>query len=348
MRTRPDLREAAIVALLYVVATALFVRVHADLRVSHGVLVYILLIVAAAAVSGRVFAWLMVVASYVAVDWLFVPPIGSFGTPANLDGILLVGFVMVGFVMSEMVVRYRAARDAAVASAAEVAKLAARVAREESRREAEDVKNALLASIAHDLRSPLAAIRQMAEEHAEAARIGDETERIARYLDAVLAFVRSNAAAPHADRVHVADDLVGAAIRAAALTGREVRVSVPDGDDLVLGEFDFALALRALQNLLENAGRYSPSGTPIDVAVRTDGDRMTVTVRDRGPGLAPGEESRVFEPLSRGEAGRGTAGTGLGLAIARTFARSQGGDVRYAPADGGGAAFTLELRRTRL
>ena len=90
------------------------------------------------------------------------------------------------------------------------------------------MKNALLASIAHDLRSPLAAIRQLAEKHAAAARIGDETERIARYLDAVLAYVRSNEAAPRDERVHVADDLVGAAIRAAALTGREVRVSIPD------------------------------------------------------------------------------------------------------------------------
>ena len=164
----------------------------------------------------------------------------------------------------------------------------------------------------------------------------------------MLAYVRSNEAAPRDERVHVADDLVGAAIRAAALTGREVRVSIPDGDDLVLGEFDFALALRALQNLLENAGRYSPPGTPIEVSVRTEGERLAVTVRDHGPGLAPGEEARVFEPLSRGEAGRGVAGTGLGLAIARTFARSQGGDVRYAPAEGGGATFTLQLRRTRL
>ena len=190
MRVRSDWRAAAGVALLYGVATALFVQVHADLRVSHGVLVYILLIVAAAAVSGRGFAYITVAASYAAVDWLFVPPIGSFGTPASTDGVLLVGFVAVGVVMSEMVVRYRTARDAALASATEVAWLAAQVARAESRREAEDIKNALLASIAHDLRSPLAAIRQLAEEHAAAGRIGDETERIARYLDAVLAFVR--------------------------------------------------------------------------------------------------------------------------------------------------------------
>ena len=136
---------------------------------------------------------------------------------------------------SEMVVRYRAARDAALASAGEVARLAAQVARVESRREAEGMKNALLASIAHDLRSPLAAIRQLAEKHAAAARIGDETERIARYLDAVLAFVRTNEAAPRDARVHVADDLVGAAIRAAALTARDVRVTVPAGDDLEIG-----------------------------------------------------------------------------------------------------------------
>ena len=116
MRERSDPRAAPGVALLYGMATALFVQVHADLRVSHGVLVYILLILAAA-VSGRGFAYAMVAASYAAVDWLFVPPIGRFGSPASTDGVLLMGFVAVGVVMSEMVVRYRAARDAALASA---------------------------------------------------------------------------------------------------------------------------------------------------------------------------------------------------------------------------------------
>ena len=83
MKGRSDWRPAAAVAVLYVVATVLFVRMHAELRVSRGILVYILLIVAAAAVSGRAFAYIMVAASYAAVDWLFVAPIGNFGTPAT-------------------------------------------------------------------------------------------------------------------------------------------------------------------------------------------------------------------------------------------------------------------------
>lgn len=353
MRLRPDRTGVATFALLYVAATALFVQVHTELRIAHGILVYLLLIIGAAAVSGRVFAYAMVVAGYLAVDWFFIPPIGSLGAPQALDGILLTGFVCVAAVVSELVVRYRAARDLAVEHLTEVERLsdegrrlAAEVARSDSRREGDQVKNALLASIAHDLRTPLATIRAMAEQHAEAGHIADQTERVTGYLDALLHFVRQDGVLAPKGTVNVGEDLVGAAIRSAAsaIEGREVRVHLPPGAEILLGDFDFALALRALQNLLENAARYSLAEHPIEVELRSAGEKLSISVLDRGPGLAAEDLERVFHPLERGVGVKSSRGSGLGLAIARTFARAQGGDVRYAPREGGGSVFTLELR----
>lgn len=350
MRLRADRVSVPTFALLYIAATALFIEMHADLRVAHGILVYLLLIVGAAAVSGRVYAYVMVVASYLAVDWLFI---GSLGAPRALDGILLAGFVCVAAVVSELVVRFRVARDLALERMAEVERLSdegrrlvAEVARADSRREADQVKNALLASIAHDLRAPLATIRAMAEQHAEAASIADQTQRVTGYLDALLHFVRQDGVLVPTSNVNVAEDLIGAAMRSAAsaIEGRDVRIHLPPGAEVLLGDFDFALALRALQNLLENAARYSPAANSIDVELYRAGEKLSITVSDRGPGLAADDLERVFHPLERGVNANTVRGSGLGLAIARTFARAQGGDVRYAPREGGGSVFTLELR----
>lgn len=344
-----------VIVVLYVVATAAFGQWHADLRVAHGVVVYLLLILGAAAMTGRLFALAVVLASYMAVDWLFIPPIGEFGSPRALDGILLAAFVCVGVAASELVHQLRAARDEALARAGEIERLgaegrrlAAEVARADSLREADQVKNALLASVAHDLRLPLATIREMVTGREPAGQIVEQTERVTGYLDALLHFVRADGLLAPRLEANVGEDLIGAAVRAArgALGEHEVIVRVPPGGAVLLGDFDFALALRALQNLLENAARYSPPGTPIEVQLEGGNGRLHVRVLDRGPGIPAAEVDRVFRPLERGGAAA-PGGTGLGLAIARTFARAQGGDVRYAPREGGGAMFTLELRSRR-
>ncbi|HEV2643193.1 MAG TPA: sensor histidine kinase, partial [Candidatus Elarobacter sp.] len=110
------------------------------------------------------------------------------------------------------------------------------------------------------------------------------------------------------------------------------------------GWFDFSHALRALANLLENAAKYSPAGTPIAVSVSRDDDTIAISVADRGGGVDAGERDRIFEPFYR-PAGvwPDVGGAGLGLAIARQLAEVQGGSVEYAPREGGGSVFTLRL-----
>jgi two-component system sensor histidine kinase KdpD len=117
---------------------------------------------------------------------------------------------------------------------------------------------------------------------------------------------------------------------------------------------DLTLTLQILANLLENAARYSPAGSPIDVIVTCAGPAVHITVADRGPGLSADEVMAVFEPLRRGTASRRVTpapsletsdreGMGMGLAIARTFARVQQGDVTYRDREGGGGEFTVTL-----
>jgi two-component system sensor histidine kinase KdpD len=102
--------------------------------------------------------------------------------------------------------------------------------------------------------------------------------------------------------------------------------------------------LRALVNLLENASKYSPTGSPITIRARQEGDRLRIAVLDRGPGVPVEERARIFEPFYRpATTAPDVGGTGLGLSIARGLAVAQGGGVEFEPRAGGGSVFTLVL-----
>jgi two-component system, OmpR family, sensor histidine kinase KdpD len=126
-----------------------------------------------------------------------------------------------------------------------------------------------------------------------------------------------------------------------SLKGREVAVRVPE--DLPLVSIDEVLIERVLVNLLENALRYTPPGSPLELVATAGRDEVTIGVLDRGPGLVPGEESLVFEKFFRGEASRTRHGVGLGLAVARAIVEAHGGRIEALNREGGGAAFRFTL-----
>ena len=145
--------------------------------------------------------------------------------------------------------------------------------------------------------------------------------------------------------VNTVDDLLGVSLRAASgvLRGRRVEIDAP-GDALLAGTFDFTQTLRVVVNLLDNAAKYSPPDTPIDVRARQHGDRLVIDVMDRGPGVPEDERDKIFEPFYRPPGvPPDIRGHGLGLSIARGLAQAQGGSVRFAPRAGGGSIFSLEL-----
>ncbi|MFN8573222.1 MAG: ATP-binding protein [Gemmatimonadaceae bacterium] len=224
--------------------------------------------------------------------------------------------------------------------------------RAESERRVEALRSALLTAVSHDLRTPLTTIKGLAHEIAHGAD-GQQAviiEREADRLDALVAdfldLSRIHAGAVTTQvAVNTVDDLIGAALQRAAgmLGGRTVDIDATT-DELLAGQFDFSQSLRIVVNLLDNAAKYAPAGSPITIRTERHGDRLTIAVLDRGPGVPATERERIFEPFYRPPMlPPDVRGTGLGLSIARGLAEAQGGSLRYEPRTGGGSVFTLEL-----
>src|SRR6478736_4422323 len=225
----------------------------------------------------------------------------------------------------------------------------------EALRRSDAMKTALLRSVSHDLRSPLMAILTSAGAlaHGELSLDPDDrrelTETIlgeAERLDRVvrnlldLSRLQAGAAAPEAGDWPV-DDLVLQVLDGVE-AGSRVEIVLPDAD-LPLVHADLHQAGSALANLVENALRYSPEEEPVRVQVRETGSEVLVRVVDHGPGVAPEDAERIFEPFQRGSRTGVVRGAGLGLAIARGFAEANGGRVWVESHAGQGAAFVLAL-----
>jgi two-component system sensor histidine kinase KdpD len=221
----------------------------------------------------------------------------------------------------------------------------------EELRRVDRLKDALLAAVSHDLRTPLTTIKGIAHEIAEggsdrALAIEEEADRLAALVEGLLELSQLNAGAlPIKREFNTVDDLIGAALQRAAAPLENHVVEVDLGADfLLVGQFDFAHALRIVVNLLENAAKYSPSGSVITIAARRRGDRLQITVADRGAGIPASEQRRIFEPFYRVPGAQADVrGAGLGLSIAKRLAEAQGGDLFVTPREGGGSVFTVVL-----
>ena len=141
------------------------------------------------------------------------------------------------------------------------------------------------------------------------------------------------------------EESLGGAIRAMQGVLAPGRVRVRLAGDLPLVHIDPALFERVLCNLLENAAKYTPAGSPIDIGAVVAGDHVRIAVDDQGPGLPPQREEAVFEMFERGRKESATPGVGLGLAICRAIVEAHGGSIRGETRDGGGARFTIDLPR---
>jgi two-component system sensor histidine kinase KdpD len=248
--------------------------------------------------------------------------------------------------------RFLAALAYYAALAVERSRLAAEADRTEGLRAANRLKDALIASISHDLRTPLTTIKALA--HAlrnggdeRAATIEAEADRLNRLVADLLDLSQLQAGrVPLRLELNPVDDLLGALVQrvSGALGERQLVVTVEDGGALLVGRFDVRQSLRILVNLVENAHKYAPPGTPIDVRTWRDGAQLVMSVSDRGPGVPEPERDRIFEPFyRRPDTQPDVGGVGLGLAIARRLAEAQTGTLGYEPRPGGGSTFTLRL-----
>jgi len=223
----------------------------------------------------------------------------------------------------------------------------------ESLRRADRLKDALLAAVSHDLRTPLTAIKGIANEiwrggdPSRAHTIEEEADRLNSQVSDLLELSQINAGVlPIAVKTNAVDDVIGAAldrVESVHGTGR-IDVHIANDAAILVGDFDFMHTMRALTNLLENALKYSPNGSHVQLEVAQVGDRLRFRVEDQGPGVPPGDEEKIFAPFYRGSAvADGVRGTGLGLSIARQLIEAQRGTLEYAPRADGGSRFTIEL-----
>jgi two-component system, OmpR family, sensor histidine kinase KdpD len=226
--------------------------------------------------------------------------------------------------------------------------------------ERERLRSAMLTSVSHDLRTPLASIigalsslRSYRDRYDDATRDEllntaiTEAQRLDRFVRNLLDMTRLDAGVivPKRESVDVGD-LVSTTLRRAMplLQNRVVASSVAPG--LPQLSLDFVLAEQALFNILDNAAKYSPSGGRIEVEARKAGERIEIVVRDEGPGIAPASLDRLFEKFYRADDGdRRRAGTGLGLSIAKGFVEVEGGTISARNrADRSGAEFVVSYR----
>lgn len=339
----------ALAALVTVTAGLLAMRAHLDK--THVALALLLVVLGASALGGRLLGLVAAAAGFLVFNYFFLPPYYTLVIADPLDWFVLVAFLLTGIVAAQLLARAQTEAAEARRNAEQVVRLGEQARQAEALREADRLKDALLATVSHDLRTPLTTIRALAQDIAaegdeRAVTIAEEVDRLNRFVADLLDLSQLKAGAlPQAIAINAAEDLMGAALqRVGGLArGRDLRASLDPSDPVLVGRFDFAHSLRILANLLENALKYSPPEAPIEFTVRRDGAWLRFDVADRGPGIAPELTSRIFEPFLRGGDQRGVGGAGLGLAIARGLAEAQGGRLSCEPRAGGGTVFTLRL-----
>jgi two-component system sensor histidine kinase KdpD len=220
----------------------------------------------------------------------------------------------------------------------------------------EELRSGLLSAVSHDLRTPLAAMTGAATTLRDEAGIDpgtrrdlldticEEAERLERVVSNLLEMTRleSGAVTPRREWVPLVE-IVGVALARLErrFARRAVGIAIPDALPLV--SVDPVLLELLLLNLLENAAKYTPAGSQIEIRAALEGEAVVVDVADRGPGIPPGSEERIFDRFQRGPHEPGVGGVGLGLPIARAIALAHGGRLVASSRAGGGALFRLTL-----
>jgi two-component system sensor histidine kinase KdpD len=316
---------------LLALVTAFLFLLREALNEAHVALAYLVVVLAGGARRGRPLSLVLAAVAFLCFDWFFLPPYGTLTVEQPLDWVVLIAFLATSVIVTQLFERAR--REAEAAHAARL--------REE-----------MLASVSHDLRTPLTTIKALAHDLAatgdeRAQTIEDEADRLTTLVGDLLDLSRLHGGrAMLTVEANEAEDLIGAALQQVGgmANGRAINVKLDAGEPLLFGRFDFAQTLRVLVNLIDNALKYSPPESTIDLSVKRDGPWLTFSVADRGSGVAAAERDRIFEPFYRPPGlPRDVNGVGLGLSIARALADAQGGSLQYEQREGGGSVFVLRV-----
>ncbi len=223
-----------------------------------------------------------------------------------------------------------------------------------------ELRTGFVSAVSHELRTPIASVRMLSElleqgrvEDGERAEVVEalarESRRLGETVDRLLGFSRMAAGRYVIDRRD-------ASVREAVVQAVDAWEERHKGEPAIVRTFrgddrasvDAGQIRLAVDNLLANASKYAPGGTPYEVVVAGEGDGVRVEVADRGPGIARRDQERIFKPFERGDdrLSQATEGSGIGLALVTHVARAHGGNVRVISAPGQGARFIMWIPRS--
>ena len=307
-------------------------------------------------------------AGVLAFNFFFLPPTGTFTITDPLNWVALVAFLAVALTVGQLSARARRQTAEARAQRAEAERLYAelqaafeREAETEAARRSERLKSALLDSVTHNLRTPITSIKASTtallsespgnlpdEVRRELLTVAsEEADRLDLLVEDLIGFARIEAGQLGLNLAWCSlEDVIGSAVRRSSriLTGHAVSVSIPP--DLPLIRADARFLEEVCFQLLENAAKYSPTGTTITVtATPAQAEIVEFSVTDEGPGVPASDRDRIFDKFYRGPSTRAAAsGTGLGLAIVRGIVTAHGGHVFATDGPGGrGARIVVRL-----
>jgi len=319
------------------ICTAVSLAGEGVLDVADRVLLFplgVLLVSARFGIGPGIFA---AVTGIVVFDYLFVPPTLTLAVGSKKSAVTLGITWTVTMIIGVLTDRLRRQAERARRHA-----------------ELERLRNALLSSMSHDLRGPLTAIvgasAALHDDHLEpierralSRMVFEEAQRLSGLVGNLLELTRLESGTVRVKgSLQAIDEVIGSALHRldAKLVGRTVRTDVPE--EIPLATFDPVLVEQVLVNLMDNALRYTPQGSPIDVVVRARDRRIVVEIADRGPGVPRGDEEKVFERLHRGER-RSDGGVGLGLTICRAIVTAHEGRIWLENRSEGGASVKFTL-----
>jgi two-component system sensor histidine kinase KdpD len=315
--------------------------------------------VVAGVVGDRRIAAIVAASAALALNLGFIRPYGTLKIAVVDDVVALVVFTAVAIAVASLVALESDRRRAAEQRTVEVEALFREneTMREELGRlavleQVDAQRQALLRSVSHDLRTPLATIRAAATELAATAHdestsnemlglIDEEAERLDRLVANLLSLSRIESGAMHPQRQAVPlDELIGHRVRSLKRLFAAVRVQVDVPEGLPYADADYTLLDQVVTNLLENAARHAPARSTVWVSARAAGGWIEVRIADEGLGVTEGERGRIFEPF---RIGSGSASSGIGLAICKAIVEAHGGHIDVAATPGQGAAFTFTI-----
>lgn len=314
------------------IATLICFAMYGRFDTANLSMVYLLAVAAVASRFGRVAAAIAAVVNVLAFDILFVPPRFTLEVEESQYLVTFLVMLAVGFLISSLGEQSTQARQQA---------------------ETEKIRNSLLTSISHDLRTPLAAIAGAAsslksgkgDHQGLAETIYEESMRLNLQVQNLLDMTRlQSGQVPLRRQWHSMEELVGSALQRTSdlLEDRPVTVNMPP--ELPLVECDGELMEKVITNLIENVAAHTPKASDLEISAREGKEHVILDVADRGSGIPKGQESRIFERFLRHADGEAASGFGLGLAICRAILKLHEGHIwaENRP-QGAGAVFHVEL-----